>query len=508
VRTKHRKAMDAHVAMSHVVWAVFWAVSMASLAAEGTLQATHTNNWAVLVSTSRYWFNYRHAANVLSMYRTVKRLGIPDSQIVLMLAEDIACSPRNANAGQVFNSKSHAINLYGDEIEVDYRGAEVTVETFLRVLTGRHDPAVPNSKRLLTDKNSNILIFMSGHGGNEFLKFQDQEELNSQDIADAIAQMHDTKRYNEIFFVVDTCQASTLYNRIASPNVLAMSSSIKDESSYSYEVDLQTGVYVIDRFTYFILVVMENVDMNSRTTIMELFRSLRRDRLGSTAHIRTDLFRRDASTVRVTDFFGSVLNTKMTTKRYPYKGNFVSASRKGEVGLPSLMEPLKVDPIPVLSNAIQIPKQDPVPMMNIMVVTSVVVLFLSITWAALLGHLQTGKTAEIKRVSSFLMMKVSDQLSSWQEMANLHLRRGKVPYVKMWSEVDKHYIEVYCTDRPGLLSDVTMHLRGFPLEIMHAKISTEEDGYVRDTFQVQPRENSLLDMEKIERHLQKALLLC
>ena len=85
------------------------------------------NNWAVLVETSRYWYNYRHAANApwnrflpfvsetggsfalfsmqvsrrvhhpiehcflaqtLSFYHTVKRLGIPDSQIILMMAED------------------------------------------------------------------------------------------------------------------------------------------------------------------------------------------------------------------------------------------------------------------------------------------------------------------------------------------------------------------------------------------------------------------------------------
>lgn len=40
--------------------------------------STHTNNWAVLVSTSRFWFNYRHVANVLSIYQSIKRLGIPD----------------------------------------------------------------------------------------------------------------------------------------------------------------------------------------------------------------------------------------------------------------------------------------------------------------------------------------------------------------------------------------------------------------------------------------------
>ena len=33
------------------------------------------------MDTSRFWFNYRHVANVLSVYRSVKRLGIPDSQV-------------------------------------------------------------------------------------------------------------------------------------------------------------------------------------------------------------------------------------------------------------------------------------------------------------------------------------------------------------------------------------------------------------------------------------------
>lgn len=40
--------------------------------------SSHTNNWVVLVCTSRFWFNYRHVANVLSLYHSVKRLGIPD----------------------------------------------------------------------------------------------------------------------------------------------------------------------------------------------------------------------------------------------------------------------------------------------------------------------------------------------------------------------------------------------------------------------------------------------
>lgn len=85
-------------------------------------ESKHSNNWAVLVCSSRYWFNYRHVANVLSLYRSVKRLGIPDSRIILMLADDMPCNARNPRPATVFNNAYHHINVYGDDVEVDYRG--------------------------------------------------------------------------------------------------------------------------------------------------------------------------------------------------------------------------------------------------------------------------------------------------------------------------------------------------------------------------------------------------
>jgi phosphatidylinositol glycan class K len=75
-------------------------------------------------------------ANTLGMYRNVKRLGIPDSNIILMLADDAACNPRNTFAGTVYSNAARQLDLYGESIEVDYRGTEVTVENFIRLLTG------------------------------------------------------------------------------------------------------------------------------------------------------------------------------------------------------------------------------------------------------------------------------------------------------------------------------------------------------------------------------------
>lgn len=92
---------------------------------------------AIIVSSSRYWLNYRHVTNALGVYQAIKRrgragrcrrcalqplpdqacnsspflprllcsrccrLGIPDSNIVLMLADTVACDPRNVVPGQV-----------------------------------------------------------------------------------------------------------------------------------------------------------------------------------------------------------------------------------------------------------------------------------------------------------------------------------------------------------------------------------------------------------------------
>ena len=266
----------------------------------------HTNNWAVLVDTSRFFFNYRHIANTLSLYRSVKRLGIPDSQIILMLADDMPCNPRNSLPATVYTDSDYKLNLYGSDVEVDYRGYEVTVESYLRLLTGRVHREVPISKQLLTNENSNILIYMTGHGGDEFLKFQDAEELSSLELGDVFAQMWEKKRYNEILFIIDTCQASTMSKRWYAPNVLFMASSKFKENSYSHHNDANLGVAVIDRMSFHIIDVIKDLTPSSTKTIGEMVDRFTYSRLLSNFDMRTDLYRRDARKVLCTVSFQDI----------------------------------------------------------------------------------------------------------------------------------------------------------------------------------------------------------
>ncbi|XP_029380991.1 GPI-anchor transamidase [Echeneis naucrates] len=272
----------------------------------------HTNNWAVLVCTSRFWFNYRHVANTLSVYRSVKRLGIPDSHIVLMLADDMACNHRNPKPATVFSHKNMELNVYGDDVEVDYRGYEVTVENFLRILTGRLPPSTPRSKRLLSDDRSNILIYLTGHGGNGFLKFQDSEEISNVELADAFEQMWQKRRYNELLFIIDTCQGASMYERFYSPNLMALASSQVGEDSLSHQPDLAIGVHLMDRYTFYLLEFLEDIHPASKTNMNDLFKVCPKSQCVSTPGHRTDLFLRDPGSVLITDFFGSVRKVELT----------------------------------------------------------------------------------------------------------------------------------------------------------------------------------------------------
>ncbi|KAL9623558.1 MAG: hypothetical protein Q9160_002239 [Pyrenula sp. 1 TL-2023] len=248
----------------------------------------------------------------------------------------MACNPRNAFPGTVYSNADRATDLYGTNIEVDYRGYEVTVENFIRLLTDRWDESVPASKRLLTDAGSNILIYMTGHGGDQFLKFQDSEEIGAWDLAHAFAQMHEKKRYNEMLFMVDTCQANTMFKYFYSPGIIATGSSEIDESSYSHHADNDVGVAVIDRWTYYNLEFLETQITSpiSKLTLGDLFDSYDESKIHSRPGVRWDLFPGGEASGRqrtVMDFFGNVQGVEVeeidTTSPEQWKQDVIGLKR-------------------------------------------------------------------------------------------------------------------------------------------------------------------------------------
>ena len=129
--------------------------------------------------------------------------------------------------------------------------------------------------------------------------------------------------------MADTCQAATLAKHFYAPGaslprsmrtlrreiaefhaaslagVLAIGSSALGEPSWSFAQDSRVGLSLVDRFTHFCLLFLERVGPASEATLHQLFATLDRAKLHSTAVPRTDLFRRRLRDVRITDFFGA-----------------------------------------------------------------------------------------------------------------------------------------------------------------------------------------------------------
>lgn len=267
--------------------------------------------WVVIVSSSRYWFNYRHSANGISIYKAMRLLGIPDTNIIFMNALDISMNSRNINRGYVqFNSNNDIHNVIWsmDEVEVDYTQEETNLQNLKQLLAGRDSSNIMKSQ-LLSHSNSSIFIYFTGHGGNEFFKFHDHEELSAQDLGLIFDEMYIKHRYKEIIFIIDTCKASTMANYIKAPGIITLASSKENENSYGYGVNDNIGVASADRFTYavydfFIKKVINNIN-NNKFTLNDLYLSFNYHRIHSTpviikSHINKT---RDSKDTNLIEFF-------------------------------------------------------------------------------------------------------------------------------------------------------------------------------------------------------------
>ncbi|POV94498.1 hypothetical protein PSTT_16823 [Puccinia striiformis] len=150
----------------------------------------------------------------------------------------------------------------------------------------------------MTDERSNILVYKTGHGGDEFLKFQDAEEISAFDLADAFQTMWAKKsKYND--------------NQVIFTQHNATGSSAKGENSYSHHADSDIGVAVVDRFSHFVLSHLEGLNKTSKSTFQDFVKEFLSDIFHSTPAARTDLLNKTINEVLMTDFFGGVSSVEL-----------------------------------------------------------------------------------------------------------------------------------------------------------------------------------------------------
>jgi ABC-type branched-subunit amino acid transport system substrate-binding protein len=221
--------------------------------------------WAVILSASSGWSNYRHQADALSQYQILRGRGIPDSHIIMIGADDLAdnaanpqvCTTPLGDTGCSHTTCKDAVcgrditcctvgwdaacgdlaakdpycrlkgvvrntpgitnpNVYKG-VEYDYNLHNFTPKMFTDILAGRETAVTP--KVVKSGPASNIYVFIVGHGGNQGLALHaDSPEaaynsfsvLYPEQLSTTICQMQAGARYRRMLIVVEMCHGGVL----------------------------------------------------------------------------------------------------------------------------------------------------------------------------------------------------------------------------------------------------------------------------------------------------------
>lgn len=225
-----------------------------------------TNLHAMIISASHTFENYRHSTNSMMMYQYFKKIGIPDHKIIFAVNEAHTCSPRMKFPGKIYLPDSKTKTCQED-LFIDYKETDIFNFRFLDILRGRYSSSLlkTNIRKLNTNRKSRLLIYITAHGGDTFIKFRGKYVVLSDDLNRALIEMNSKGRYKEILFILDTCEGFTLFNSVNShlaPNIFFISSSVFNEKALSISYDNEQMTPLADRFSYLLYNIIENVYSN------------------------------------------------------------------------------------------------------------------------------------------------------------------------------------------------------------------------------------------------------
>ncbi|XP_074596284.1 legumain-like [Brevipalpus obovatus] len=205
-------------------------------------------NWAVLVAGSSTYYNYRHQANLCHAYQDLVAHGIPQSNIITMMYDDVANDPANPHPGVLIN-QPNGPDVYHGVIK-DCTGNEVTPPNFLKVLLGDSGLKAAGKKVLESGQNDNVFIYFTDHGGPLIVGFPN-DELHASDLISTLKQMHAKKMYNKLLFYMEACESGSMFDGLL-PNdisVHGISSTSPDDPGYACFCNVSENTCLGDEFS-------------------------------------------------------------------------------------------------------------------------------------------------------------------------------------------------------------------------------------------------------------------
>lgn len=246
-------------------------------------------SYALLISTSRDWVDYRHQADVLSMYNKLKAAGMNDDHIVLILEDNLVNHPLNwYSPGALLDYEGKSIH---DNVKVDYKFSDLLPEDIAAILSGKKDERL--TKVIEADSNYNVFVFWSGHGTSRGFNWKTGEidtSFTYNHMDKLLKQMKNEDKFRKMLWIVETCYSGKVckaFEKNAIPGTLCISAANEYETSKNDMYNSDYGIYMTNSFTKnFFHSIDEVVYKNAGDiSIYDLYNYAAKNTLGSHASI-------------------------------------------------------------------------------------------------------------------------------------------------------------------------------------------------------------------------------
>lgn len=226
-------------------------------------------NWALLVAGSDSWSDYRHQADVLAMYWTLRRHGYDDDHIILIEEDNLADNIQNYYGGNVHNEVGGA-NLR-ENAHVDYYLNELNSSDIHNILLGIQTSRTPFV--IDSDRDDNIFVFWCGHGNHDELLYGNKA-VSASELDGWLTDLERNNRYRKLLFTIETCFSGSVAQACENHHgVLFITAANADETSLvdktNYDEELR--LYVSNGFSN---TLIQTIDRRPDIGISELYYQL------------------------------------------------------------------------------------------------------------------------------------------------------------------------------------------------------------------------------------------
>jgi len=194
-----------------------------------------TKVWAVLIAGSSGYWNYRHQADICHAYHILIGHGIPASNIITMMYDDVANDRRNPYPGKLYNDPTSMKDYYAGT-KIDYRGKSVTPKNFMAILKGDKAGVKGGNGRVLeSTANDKVFVYFADHGASGLIAFPDGGDvLTVKELSDTMSAMHAKNMYSELTFYLEACESGSMFDNTLTNKlkIYAVTAANSHESSW------------------------------------------------------------------------------------------------------------------------------------------------------------------------------------------------------------------------------------------------------------------------------------